>query len=110
MIAAGTLDRRVQFMRAGQIDDGIQTRPGGFAMHGSKVWASKTPISDGERFRAGQVGTSVTDRFRIRYSSFTAGITTADRLVCEGRTYAITGIKEVGRREGFEITASEVQP
>lgn len=108
MISAGHLDRMVQFLRAASIDDGIQNRPGGFAPHGGRVWAGKTPVSDGERFRAGQVGAAITDRFKVRYSSFTAAITTADRLVCEGRTYAITGIKEIGRREGFEITASEV--
>lgn len=108
MMDAGKLDRRIQFMRAASIDDGLQVRPGVFAPEGGRVWASKRPVSDSERFRAGQVGSAITERFQVRYSTLTAGITTADRLVCEGRTYAIDGILEIGRREGFEITASEV--
>ena len=110
MMDAGKLDRRVQFMRASSFDDGLQVRPSGFVPEGGRVWASRRPVSDGERFRAGQVGSAITDRFQVRYSTLTAGITTADRLVCEGRTYAIAGIKEIGRREGFEITATEVTP
>lgn len=107
---AGRLDRRVQFLRSVAVDDGYQLRPGEFVSHGGQVWAAFKPVSDGERFRAGSIGADVTARFTVRHSSFTAGITTADRLVCEGRTYAIGGIKEIGRREGFEITASEIKP
>ena len=99
------LDRRVQFLRAGMIDDGLQTRPGPHVPYGSPVAASKTPVSDGERFRAGTVAQEITDRFVVRYSALTASITGADRLVCEGVTYGIAGRKEIGRREGFEITA-----
>lgn len=109
MIEAGHLDRRVQFLRAAMVDDGLQARPGAFRPLGGPVWAGKRPVSDGERFRAGQVRFDVTDRFTVRHSALTAGLRTSDRLTCEGRTYAVTGIKEIGRREGFEITASEVR-
>lgn len=107
---AGQLDRRVQFLRSGEIDDGVQVRPGPFAQHGNPVWASKRPVSDGERFRSDQTRFDGTDRFQIRWSTFAAGITTKDRLVCEGATYAIAGLKEIGRREGVEITASRIDP
>lgn len=106
---AGRLDRRVQFLRAQVVDDGLQTRPHQYVAHGPAVWASKTPISDGERFRADTVMQDMTDRFVVRYSALTAGITGADRLVCEGMTYGISGRKEIGRREGIEITATRVQ-
>lgn len=110
MIEAGSLDRRVQFLRAAMVDDGLQTRPGEFRPIGSPVWAGKRPVSDGERFRAGQVQSGITDRFTVRHFALTAGITPADRLSCEGRIYAIDGIKEIGRREGYEITAHEIRP
>lgn len=108
MIEAGKLDRRIQILRAGSLDDGLQVRTDVFAPIGSRIWASFTPISDSERFRADSVWQDMTARFRVRYSGFTAGITAKDRLVCEGATYAIGGIKEVGRREGFEITARRI--
>ena len=105
---AGRMDRRVQFLRAGIIDDGLQERLGPHVPYGSPVWASKTPISDGERVRADTVAQDRTDRFVVRYSALTASITGKDRLVCEGVTYGIAGRKEIGRREGIEITASRV--
>jgi hypothetical protein len=45
-------------------------------------------------------------RFTVRWSPFTAGISPKDRLTCEGVEYDITGIKEIGRRVGVEISAS----
>jgi len=102
---AGRLDRRVQFRRAV-----IGTGPFGqvetWSDLGAPVWASKTDISDGERWRAGAVSAQVTTRFRIRWSLWAAEITPKDRLVCEGRSYEIAGIKEIGRREGLEMTAA----
>ena len=108
MIGAGKRDRRVQFLRASVIDGGMRERRGAFIPYGSAVWASKTPISDGERFRADAVARNQTDRFVVRYSALTASIKGTDRLVCEGVTYGIAGLKEIGRREGIEITATRV--
>lgn len=106
MSGAGKLDRRIQFERATMADNGL-TSEEVFESLGDPVWASKTDLSDGERWRAGEVGAVVTTRFRVRWSSFTNGITAKDRLVCEGATYEITGIKEVeGRRQYLEMTAS----
>lgn len=105
---AGKLDRRVQFTRAAIIEDGYQERLGQYAPLGSPVWASKRDISDSERFQAGGYGENVQTRFQVRWSSFTSGIQKRDRLICEGREYGIVGIKEIGRREGLEITAGSV--
>ncbi len=100
------MDRRVQVWRATLADDGF-TQAETWAALGSPLWAAVTPISDGERFRAGAVGAHVTARVRLRYSAFAAAITAQDRLVCEGRTYEIVAPpKEIGRREGIEITCS----
>jgi SPP1 family predicted phage head-tail adaptor len=106
MAQAGQLDRRVQFRRATLADDGYTTAAETWADLGAPVWASKADISDGERWRAGEVQAHITTRFRVRWSTFSAGITPKDRLVCAGVTYDISGIKEVGRRELLEITAA----
>lgn len=106
MARAGDLDRRVQFHRAALTDDGYTAAAETWADLGSPVWASKADISDGERWRAGEVQAHITTRFRVRWSAFSAGITPKDRLVCGGVTYDISGIKEIGRRELLEITAA----
>jgi len=99
------MNRRVQFLRAPLIDDGHGERLGAYVPHGRRIWASRDPVSDGEKFRADSTARDMTDRYRVHYSRLAASITLADRLVCEGRTYGIAGIKEIGFREGFEITA-----
>ena len=102
---AGNLDRRVQFWRADLSDDGfgsVET----WAEYGDPVWSSKRDVSDGERYRAGEVSARLMTRFQVRWNELTATITPKDRLECEGRTFDIVGIKEIGRRVGLEITAA----
>lgn len=106
---AGALDRRVQFLRATLVDDGYQTRPGPYMRHGKPVWASRRFVRDAERYAASTVGVDAVARFTVRWSPFTADIQRTDRLTCEGQTYAITGLKELGRHVGIEITAAEVE-
>jgi SPP1 family predicted phage head-tail adaptor len=106
MANAGKMDRRVQFQRATITDDGFSSVET-FANHGSPVWASKNDVSDGEKWRADQVSAVISARFQVRYSTFTAALTPADRLVYGGTTYDISGIKEIeGRKRIFEITAA----
>lgn len=70
------------------------------------VWASKEDIRDGERWAAAEVSAEITTRFRIRYSSQVADVNPKDRLLFDGREYNIVAVKEIGRREGLEITAA----
>ena len=103
---AGSLDRHIQFQRATITDNGL-SQVETFKAHGVPVWARKTDISDGERFRAGEVAANITTRFVVRWSYFTRDMTPKDRLTCEGRTFDISGIKEPeGRRQWLEITAA----
>lgn len=97
----------IQFQRATLTDDGYGMSQS-WADHGTPVWADKNDISDGERWRAGEVQAHVTTRFKVRYSSFTADISPADRLECGGTVYNIHGIKEPAgtRRQWVEITAT----
>lgn len=100
---AGKLDRRISIERATETTDAV----GGVVQSWLPVWsgisASATPISDGERWRAGEVAAHVDMRFQIRWG-FGAEVT--DRIVYDGRIYEIEGVKEIGRREGQEITAA----
>lgn len=105
-MAAGNIDRLVQFQRYAEEDDG-------FGMvelwtdYGAPVWASKRDVSDGERAAAGWIEATVVSRFLVRWSAFTSALTPADRLVCGGLAYEIIGIKEGdGRRRWLEITAT----
>lgn len=66
------------------------------------VSAEVETISDGERWRALQVAATVTHRFRIRWG---VGVTILDRVRFEGREFEISGVKELDRRAGQEITA-----
>ncbi len=102
---AGALDRRVTILRAVATDDGFATVLAAPAPIGT-VSASKQDMSDAERFRAGLVSASMTTRFRVRSTAFTRSIRPADLLRCAGMDYDIIGIKEVGRLDGLEITAT----
>ncbi len=104
MLEAGKLDRRVQFRRAGVMDDGLSEGEV-WRDHGLLVWASRADVSDGEKVRAAQVQASIGTRFVVRWSPFTAALTPKDRLVCEGVSFDITGIKETGgARQFLELT------
>jgi SPP1 family predicted phage head-tail adaptor len=106
MNGAGSLDRLVQFRRF-TVSSGAFGATETWADHGVEHPASRRDISDGERWRAGEVQAQVTTRFIVRWSAFTSAITPKDRLVCEGRTYEIVGIKEgSGRRQWIEITCA----
>lgn len=68
--------------------------------------ASKQEVRDSERIAAQEVGADIDIRFQVRWSSKVAQINPKDRLIFEGRTFRIIGIKELGRRIGREISAT----
>lgn len=102
---ARSLDRTITLERFGETYDEWNQPIQGWAELGTRK-ASKKDVSDGEKLRAAQVGATISTRFVVRYDSLTKTITAADRLTCEGVQYELSGVKELGRREGIEITAS----
>ena len=104
-ITAGKRDRRITLERYGVTRNEFNEPIEGWAEL-SRVWASRKDVSDTERLRSAEVGSIITTRFAIRWSKKVADLNTKDRLQLEGLTYNIVGVKELGRREGIEITAS----
>lgn len=105
MLEAGKLDRRITIERATIARDEFNEAEKMWSPLAT-VWAEKLEVSDAERVAAQEVGAELTTRFRIRYSSLTADISPLDRCTYGGRTYQITGVKELGRREGVELTTT----
>lgn len=99
MIRAGKLDRQITIER--------QTETVAASGAVSQTWAPVATVRaelvqrGADEYLAGfgevQTGSAV---FRIRYL---AGITTADRVSCDGITYDIDEIAELGRKRALEL-------
>lgn len=94
-------------MPAGDLDTPItlQSRAGGFDSFGqpsttwtdyAKVWAQQVPIGGTERVEAQQRLNREIKRLRIRWR---AGVSAAHRVIWDGATFEITGVREEGRRK-----------
>jgi SPP1 family predicted phage head-tail adaptor len=71
------------------------------------VWAGKRDLRGREFFAAQQVNSDITTLWQIRYR---ADVVATDRIVVEGLNYSISGVSEIGRRDGLEIQATAVRP
>ncbi len=105
-IRSSKLDRSITIQRVAEARDSFHNLVPGPWADLITVRASKQEIRDGERVAAQEVGADITMRFQVRWNSIIATVNPKDRLVFEGRTYGILGVKEIGRREGKEITAT----
>lgn len=102
---AGKLDRRIRLERFTETGRDAYNAPiQGWVTLATRS-ASYEPLSDGEKFSASETAASASARFRIRWSAATASLNPKDRLVFEGGVWEILRVKELGRREGQEITA-----
>jgi SPP1 family predicted phage head-tail adaptor len=102
---AGKLDRRITLQRATFAQDATGQQVPSWADLAT-VWAAKLNVSDGERMAASEVAAQIDLRFQIRWSTDVADLNAKDRVIFEGLTFDIAGTKELGRREGIEISAS----
>jgi head-tail adaptor len=99
------LDRRLQFYRATLVDDGYQQSEV-FAPIGTGEPAQRADLTTRERMAAQQVQADITTRFTVRSTAFTRNITARDKIVCEGDTFDIEGIRQIDRKRWLEITAN----
>lgn len=100
-----TLDRRVTITRRSGAANAFN-EPADTWSTLATVWASVTPVSDGERLRAGETLAQKSSRFLIRWSSAIASVNPRDRLSFDGATWDISGVKHIGRKQFYEITAT----
>jgi head-tail adaptor len=98
--------RRVTVLRAGAaVDDGLQSRPGAEVEAFSRM-ADRRDVSDGERFRSGEVMAELGTRYTLRADSLTRTITAKDRLREGGVVLQILGVKEAGAGALIEVTCA----
>lgn len=103
MTSAARLDRRITLRRKAVTNTGLGMTEAWADL--ATIWASRKDVSDGEKIAAGGVMGTITARFVVRSSNLTRGLTPKDALIEGGKTFQITGIKEMGRRDFLEITA-----
>lgn len=105
-------------MRAGNLDRiiEIQRRTTGLDLYGTpaEIWTTLTAmraqlLKNATDDREGARGrtTDAVLTFRMYYLT---SLSLNDRLLYEGRQYEITGISEIGRRVGMDVTCVRVGP
>lgn len=72
----------------------------------ARAWASKADIRDSEKMAAQQLGATMTTRFRVEWSALLAQVDPRHRILLAGRTYDITGAKDIGTRDEIEFTTT----
>jgi SPP1 family predicted phage head-tail adaptor len=102
---AGRLDRRIVLKRRKTGTNGFGEPLDEWSTLAT-VWAHVAPVSDGERWRAGETLAAKLCRFTIRYSATVAVLDPRDQIEYDGRVWDIQGVKEMARREMIEITAA----
>lgn len=105
-ISAGDLRYRISFERATETRDQFNNLVLGPWELLMKRWADKQDLRDSERIAAREHGADISTRFRVRWSPEVAEVTPKDRIICDGRTYLIVGIKSIGFKDGIEFTTS----
>ena len=102
---AGKLDTRIAIRRATVTADAFNEPAETWATLAT-VFAYAMPIMDGERWQAGQTIAQQSYRFTIRWSLGVSDVNPRDRIIYDGREYDISGVKDIGRNEFREITAT----
>lgn len=104
MMKVGKLNRRISLQRYTIVTNRLNEQEQIWNVF-AEVWASKQDISDSERIASQQIQATITTRFQIRYNALVSSLNAKDRVVFEGRIYDISAVKEIGRKEGIEISA-----
>ncbi|MER9493439.1 phage head closure protein [Mesorhizobium sp. M0320] len=100
----GTMNRRLIILRRVETGTDLLNSPVFEWQTWRTVWAEKIHKKENEQFSP-DLHQRYAVRlviFRIRYL---ADISEVDRVECEGVTYDIKGLRELGFRDGTEITA-----
>lgn len=101
----GRFDRRIKIERATESRDSFNNviKTWGSLM---TVWADKEDVRDSERIASMEVGAEITTRFRIEWYINLADLNPKDRIIYNDKIHNILAVKELGRKQGMEITAT----
>ncbi len=102
MLQAGKMDRLIRIERKSTSQGSSGEQVDTWTEVGT-VWAEQVELRGYERAAMRQLIGHAISTFRIRWSSVVDGTTVLDRIVYAGRTYQITDVREIGRREGLEL-------
>lgn len=70
-------------------------------------WASSQPAKDSEVFRNSEATATITHRFQMLWSATAwTQIDPTCRITFDGKIYDIVAVKEIGRRDGIELSAT----
>lgn len=104
-IDPATLNRRVTVQRYTLV-------PGPFA--DEEVWADLRTVWGGLRYKKADEEFAANQTYARRVVTFTlrwtSDLSELDRLFCEGVTYDVKGITEIGFRDGIEVKAEATDP
>lgn len=110
MLAAGKLNRRVV------IEQPVEARDPNYAAVTrtwaplATVWAAVEPLQGRELERSRELGSEISLRVRVRYSSTTAGVTSKMRVISGARRYEIQAvINPQDGREELHLLCAELQ-
>lgn len=102
---AGALDRRITIQaNATVIDQNGQPVPGWTTR--ATVWAQVKQTAGREFLAAEQILAEERAVFLIRWRG---DIAATDRILWDGKTYDVKWAREIGRRQGLEITAEAMR-
>lgn len=103
---AGSLDRLIAIEHAAAAVSDAGTPIKTWAVL-RNVWAQMLQSNTGDRDGAGGAATEQSLTFRIRWFD---GLTLEHRVVYSGQTFEIKSIREIGRREGYDVSCKRVGP
>lgn len=103
-INAGKLDRRITIQQRSDANIDGQTRTTWPELYVG-IAAGFTPQTASEVFRTGQRQATEDGIFRVRWRSDWVPSPQDHRIVYNGKTWDITGVFEVNRREGWDLMA-----
>ncbi len=104
MMQAGKLDRRITMQRSTFVVDDYGEQIATWQTLDT-VWGQKVEMRGSERYTSAQTLAQYDTKFRIRYRR---NLRAADRIICDGVTYDIGPVIEIGRGEGLEFHGKAV--
>ena len=103
---SGPLDRTITIEKRQYTLDAMGGEVITWVLIGNRA-ASSTPVKDGERFGNAEAIATITHRFQIRWNrAMWDQLDPKCRITFDSRLYDVVAVKEIGRREGIEISAT----